>query len=94
MKDSVKIILWTTLGISVTIGLFYLYRSLIKVETKEQAINILIDNNPTRYLDLLTSFDEGFLKAWATATLRHEKTFTYNGEKYDSWTGKHLGKSV
>lgn len=48
---------------------------------------LIAKNTSATYLTLLT-FDEGYLKSWASAIKKSSQTFIYNSETYDTLTGK------
>lgn len=81
MKKTIFIIL--VLIIIAAFYYFYFYRI-----NKKNAIKILLKANPERSESSVSSFDEEFLIAWATAVRRESPDFTYNGKVYVSSTGK------
>lgn len=57
--------------------------------TKRAYINVLLKNNVTTGSSVaLMTFDEPFLRAWAKAAKKAEKTFDYSGKTYNTQGGK------
>lgn len=59
-----------------------------KITTKKDAIDYLVYINPRRDKNIIQSFDDAFVIAWANADKFNEATFVYNGKTYYSSTGK------
>lgn len=59
----------------------------IKIKTKAEAIKYLLSVSPERNADLMQSFEEAFLIAWANADKVDDITFEYNGKTYYTATG-------
>ena len=60
----------------------------VKVLTKSESINIIIENGKHKNREFISTFDDGFLGVWANAILENKDTFVYKGKSYETQGGK------
>lgn len=72
------------------IGGYFAYKELkkVKVLTKSESINIIIENGKHKNREFISTFDDGFLGVWANAILENKDTFVYKGKSYETQGGK------
>lgn len=83
-----KAYIWVALAI-LGVGGYFVYKEFkkIKVLTKSQSIDIIIENAKHRDRDFISTFDDGFLGVWANAILENKNTFNYKGKTYKTQGG-------
>lgn len=86
-----KAYIWVALAI-LGVGGYLAYKEFkkVKVLTKDESINIIIENGKHKNRDALLTFGEGYLMAWANAILENKETFVYNGKSYRTQGGTAL----
>ena len=80
-------------GLIVLVGGYFIYDKFYKVtpKTKEQSIEIIVATKSHLNTDnILSTFEDGYLMAWANAIEKGFKTFTYKGKTFDVNGGKRL----
>jgi hypothetical protein len=61
------------------------------LRTRRAYVRTILKNNAsTGSAITLMSFDEGFLKQWAKAARKNDKTFAYQGKEYNTIGGKSI----
>ena len=82
----------TNLRVSLVYGkkiLRYIKNSTPK--TKEESIGIIVTTKSHLNADnILSTFEDGYLMAWANAIEKGNKTFSYQGKTFDVVGGKRL----
>jgi len=82
-----KAYVWIALAI-LGVGGYLAYKEFkkVKVLTKEDSINIIIENGKHKDRNIST-FDAAFLGVWANAILENKDTFSYKGKSYRTQGG-------
>jgi hypothetical protein len=82
-----KAYVWIALAI-LGVGGYLAYKEFkkVKVLTKEDSINIIIENGKHKDRNIST-FDDAFLGVWANAILENKDTFSYKGKSYRTQGG-------
>lgn len=83
-----KTYIWVALAI-LGVGGYFVYKEFkkIKVLTKSESIDIIIESQKHRDRDFISTFDDGFLGVWANAILENKNTFNYKGKTYKTQGG-------
>ena len=83
-----KAYIWIALAI-LGIGGYLVYKEFKKPNklSKSESIDIIIENGKHANKETISKFNANFLIAWASAVIKGEKTFTYNGKSYQSQGG-------
>ena len=86
-----KAYIWVALAI-LGVGGYLAYKEFkkVKVLTKEDSINIIIENAKHKDRNTISKFDVGFLGVWANAILENINTFVYKGKSYRTQGGTAL----
>jgi hypothetical protein len=86
-----KAYVWIALAI-LGIGGYLAYKEFkkVKVLTKEDSINIIIENGKHKDRNIISTFDDAFLGVWANAILENIDTFVYKGKSYRTQGGTAL----
>ena len=85
-----KTYIWISIAI-LGVGGYFIYKNLLKkpVRTKQENIDIIVGANMTQNANnILSTFDEGYLNAWANAVENGKSTFTYKLKNYNTKGGK------
>lgn len=80
-------------GLIVLVGGYFIYNKFYKVtpKTKEESIGIIVSTKSHLNADnILSTFEDGYLIAWANAIEKGNKTFSYQGKTFDVVGGKRL----
>ena len=80
-------------GLIVLIGGYFIYDKFYKVtpKTKEESIGIIVaTKSHLNANNILSTFEDGYLMAWANAIEKGNKTFSYQGKTFDVVGGKRL----
>ena len=80
-------------GLIVLVGGYFIYDKFYKVtpKTKEESIGIIVTTKSHLNADnILSTFEDGYLIAWANAIEKGNKTFNYKGKSYNVVGGKAL----
>lgn len=80
-------------GLIVLVGGYFIYDKFYKVtpKTKEESIGIIVTTKSHLNADnILSTFEDGYLIAWANAIEKGNKTFNYKGKTYNIIGGKAL----
>lgn len=80
-------------GLIVLVGGYFIYDKFYKVtpKTKEESIGIIVTTKSHLNADnILSTFEDGYLIAWANAIEKGNKTFNYKGKTYNIVGGKAL----
>ena len=80
-------------GLIVLVGGYFIYDKFYKVtpKTKEESIGIIVTTKSHLNADnILSTFEDGYLMAWANAIEKGNKTFSYQGKTFDVVGGKRL----
>lgn len=80
-------------GLIVLVGGYFIYNKFYKTtpKTKEESIGIIVaTKNHLNTDNILNSFEDGYLMAWANAIEKGNKTFNYKGKSYNVVGGKAL----
>ena len=56
--------------------------------TKEEAITIIVSSGKHQSAEMLNSFQEGYLKAWAKAVMAKEAVFSFMQKTFNTSGGK------
>jgi len=82
-----KVYIWVALAI-LGVGGYLAYKEFkkVKVLTKEESVDIIIENGKHKDRNI-SNFEDGYLKAWANAILENKETFVYNGKSYRTQGG-------
>lgn len=78
-------------GLIVLVGGLFIYNKFYKVtpRTKEESINVIVlSKNHLNKDNILNTFEDGYLMAWANAIEKGNKTFNYKGKSYNIIGGK------
>lgn len=78
-------------GLIVLVGGLFIYNKFYKVtpRTKEESINVIVlSKNHLNKDNILNTFEDGYLMAWANAIEKGNKTFNYQGKSYNIVGGK------
>lgn len=78
-------------GLIVLVGGLFIYNKFYKVtpRTKEESINIIVlSKNHLNKDNILDTFQDGYLMAWANAIEKGNKTFNFQGKSYNIIGGK------
>jgi hypothetical protein len=83
-----KAYIWIALAI-LGVGGYLAYKEFkkVKVLTKSDSINIIIENGKHKNREFISTFDDGFLGVWANAILENKDTFNYKGKGYKTQGG-------
>jgi hypothetical protein len=83
-----KAYVWIALAI-LGVGGYLAYKEFkkVKVLTKEDSMNIIIENAKHKDRNALSTFEDAFLGVWANAILENKDTFVYNGKSYRTQGG-------
>ena len=86
-----KAYIWVALAI-LGVGGYLAYKEFkkVKVLTKDDSINIIIENAKHKDRNTISTFDVGFLGVWANAILENIDTFDYKGKSYRTQGGTAL----
>ena len=80
-------------GLIVLVGGYFIYDKFYKVtpKTKEESIGIIVaTKSHLNANNILDTFEDGYLMAWANAIEKGFKNFTYQGKTFDVVGGKRL----
>ena len=80
-------------GLIVLVGGYFIYNKFYKVtpKTKEESIGIIVTTKSHLNADnILSTFEDGYLIAWANAIEKGNKTFSYQGKTFDVVGGRRL----
>lgn len=80
-------------GLIVLVGGYFIYNKFYKVtpKTKEESIGIIVSTKSHLNADnILSTFEDAYLMAWANAIEKGNKTFSYQGKTFDVVGGKRL----
>jgi hypothetical protein len=83
-----KAYVWIALAI-LGVGGYLAYKEFkkVKVLTKEDSINIIIENGKHKDRNIISTFDDAFLGVWANAILENRDTFVYKEKSYRTQGG-------
>ena len=83
-----KTYIWIAVAI-LGVGGYYAYKEFKKPNklSKSESVDVIIENGGHSNRDFISTFETGFLIAWANAIIKGEKTFVYNGKSYNSKGG-------
>ena len=86
-----KAYIWVAVAI-LGVGGYFIYKDFKKPKelTKEQSIDLIIENGSHSNRDFISTFESGFLITWASAILKGDKTFVYDGKSYKTQGGTAL----
>jgi hypothetical protein len=87
-----KTYIWISVAI-LGVGGYFIYKNLLKkpVRTKQENIDIIVGANMSQNANnLLSTYDEGYLNAWANSIEKGESTFTYKYKKYNTKGGSSI----
>lgn len=86
-----KAYIWVALAI-LGVGGYLAYKEFkkVKVLTKNDSINIIIENAKHKDRNTISKFEDAFLGVWANAILEDKETFVYNGKSYRTQGGTAL----
>jgi hypothetical protein len=82
-----KVYIWVALAI-LGVGGYLAYKEFkkVKVLTKEESVDIIIENGKHKDRNI-SNFEDAFLGVWANAILENKETFVYNGKSYRTQGG-------
>ena len=78
-------------GLIVLVGAYFIYNKFYKktTRTKEENINLIVSSkNHANKENILDTFEDDFLIAWATAIEKGQELFNYKGNTYEKQGGK------
>jgi len=78
-------------GLIVLVGAYLIYNKFYKKtpRTKEENINLIVSTkNHANKENILATFEDDFLIAWATAIEKGQELFDYKGNTYEKQGGK------
>lgn len=83
-----KAYIWVALAI-LGVGGYLAYKEFkkVKVLTKEESVDIIIENGKHKDRNTISTFEDAFLGVWANAILENKETFVYNGKSYRTQGG-------
>jgi putative Mn2+ efflux pump MntP len=88
MKDKATYIVS---GLIILVGGYFIYNKFYKktTRTKEENINLIVSSkNHANKENILDTFEDDFLIAWATAIEKGQELFNYKGNTYEKQGGK------
>lgn len=78
-------------GLIVLVGGYFIYDKFYKktTKTKAESINLIVSTkNHANKENILDTFEDGFLIAWANAIEKGQELFDYKGNTYEKQGGK------
>ena len=78
-------------GLIVLVGAYFIYNKFYKktTRTKEENINLIVSSkNHANKENILDTFEDDFLIAWANAIEKGQELFNYKGNTYEKQGGK------
>ena len=78
-------------GLIVLVGGYFIYDKFYKktTKTKAESINLIVSTKShANKENILDTFEDGFLIAWATAIEKGQELFDYKGNNYEKQCGK------
>ena len=87
-----KTYIWISVAI-LGIGGYFIYKNLLKkpTKTKQENIDIIVNAGMSKNSNnLLNTFEEGYLSAWANAVEKAQPRFTYKMKNYNTKGGSSL----
>lgn len=78
-------------GLIVLVGAYFIYNKFYKKtsRTKQENINLIVSTkNHANKENILDTFEDDFLIAWATAIEKGQELFDYKGNTYEKQGGK------
>jgi hypothetical protein len=72
-------------GLIILVGGYFIYNKFYKVtpRTKEESINLIFSSNNSSNKDnILSTFEDAFIKEWANAVEKGNEVFRYNNKSY------------
>lgn len=77
--------MWIALGI-LAVGGYFIYKEFktAKKLTKSESIDLIIENGSHSNREFISTFESGFLIAWANAITKGDNFFTYGGKRYNT----------
>lgn len=87
-----KTYIWVSVAI-LGIGGYFIYKNLLKkpTRTKQENIDIIVNAGMSKNSNnLLSTYEEGYLSAWANAVEKNEVTFSYKLKKYNTKGGSSI----
>jgi hypothetical protein len=87
-----KTYIWISVAI-LGVGGYFIYKNLLQKPTrsKEENIEIIVNADMSKNANnLLSTYDLGYLNAWANAVEKGESTFTYKFKKYNTKGGSSI----
>lgn len=83
-----KAYIWVALAI-LGVGGYLAYKEFkkVKVLTKDESINIIIENAKHKDRNTISNFEDAFLGVWANAILEDKETFVYKEKSYRTQGG-------
>ena len=78
-------------GLIVLVGGYFIYNKFYKTtpRTKEESISLIVNsNNSSNAENVLSTFEDDFIKEWANAVEKGNDVFKYNGKSYRTNGGR------
>ena len=72
-------------GLIVLVGGYFIYNKFYKKtpRTKEESIKLIVSSNNSSNADnVLSTFEDNFIKEWANAVEKGNEVFKYNGKSF------------
>ena len=81
--------IWISVAI-LGVGGYFIYKNLLQKpkRSKQENIDIIVDAGMSKNANnLLSTYEDGYLNAWANAVEKNEVTFTYKFKRYNTKGG-------
>jgi hypothetical protein len=84
--------IWISVAI-LGVGGYFIYKNLLQKpsRSKQENIDIIVEANMSQNVNnLLSTYEENYLNAWANAVENGESSFTYKFKKYNTKGGSSI----